>query len=117
MPTIRGGGCRRTTCRVYAPRTRSSSTGDARACACAHVRYMWLHLLDDALVTEGLHRVEDDNDARACARDSDHLLATSFAIVRALDDTWQVEQLDLGAAPEFDARDARERSELVRRRL
>mmetsp|Transcript_25041 Transcript_25041/g.63042 ORF Transcript_25041/g.63042 Transcript_25041/m.63042 type:complete len:213 (+) Transcript_25041:615-1253(+) len=46
-----------------------------------------------------------------------HLPPAALARRRALDDSRQIQQLDLGVVVVDDARDARERRELVRRRL
>jgi len=70
--------------------------------------------LDDALVRHGLARVEHDEDHVAGARRADDLAAAALAVLGALDDAGQVEQLDARAAVVHRARDARERRELVR---
>ena len=64
-----------------------------------------------------LEAVEDDEDEVAGARGADHLPAAALAVLGALDDPGQVQQLDLRAAVPDDAGDARERGELVGRHL
>ena len=70
--------------------------------------------LDDALVRHGLARVEHDENHVAGARRADDLAAAALAVLGALDDAGQVEQLDARAAVVHGARDARQRRELVR---
>ena len=62
-------------------------------------------------------RVEDDDDQLARPRRRDHLAPAPLAVLRALDDPRQVEQLDPRSAVVDHPRDARQRRELVRRRL
>jgi hypothetical protein len=65
-------------------------------------------VLNQALVRDGLERVEDDEDEVAGARGADHLPPAALAVFSALDDAGQVQQLDLGALVADDARDAGE---------
>jgi len=75
-----------------------------------------LGLEDGAVVLLALlGRVEHDHDEVAALGHADDLAAAALALRRALDDAGQVEQLDLRAAVQDVARDARERRELVRR--
>mmetsp|Transcript_18220 Transcript_18220/g.48951 ORF Transcript_18220/g.48951 Transcript_18220/m.48951 type:complete len:203 (+) Transcript_18220:720-1328(+) len=72
-------------------------------------------IFDLSLMDQGLHHVEDDQDETATHRDSDHLLASAFAVLGALDDPRQVEQLNLGSFVKENARHAGQRRELVGR--
>ncbi|KAJ8530370.1 hypothetical protein ON010_g14542 [Phytophthora cinnamomi] len=73
--------------------------------------------LDELLVRGGLHGVQHDEDDVARARRADDLSAAAFAVLGALDDAGQVEDLDARAAVVERAGDGRERRELVGRRL
>lgn len=55
--------------------------------------------LDDSLMTERFHSVEDDDDARTRACYSNHLPPTPLAVLRSLDDAGQVKKLDFGTSP------------------
>ena len=74
-------------------------------------------VLDQALVRERLEAVEHDQDQVAGPRRRDDLPPAPLAVLGALDDPRQVQKLDLGAAVPDDARDARQRGELVGRDL
>ena len=54
-------------------------------------------VLDLLLVSDWFHRVEDDQDQVAGAGGTDHLSPATFAILGALDDTREVQKLDLRA--------------------
>ena len=74
-------------------------------------------VLDFLLVGERLERVEDEQDQVAGARDADDLLAAALAVLGALDDAGQVEQLDGGPVLLVLAGDAGQRRELLGRHL
>mmetsp|Transcript_12153 Transcript_12153/g.30665 ORF Transcript_12153/g.30665 Transcript_12153/m.30665 type:complete len:417 (+) Transcript_12153:144-1394(+) len=74
-------------------------------------------VLDELLVRHGLQAVQHDDDQVARARGGDDLPAAALAVLGALDDSRQVQQLDLGASVADDTRDTCERGELVRRHL
>ena len=61
--------------------------------------------------------VDDQQDEVAGARDADDLAAAAFALGGALDDPGQVEQLNPAVVVIYDPRNARQRGELIRRRL
>ena len=64
---------------------------------------------DDLLLRDVLHRVEDDDEARAGARDRDHLPAAALAVPRALDDLFHVIARDVLAEEELRRTVARRR--------
>mmetsp|Transcript_17299 Transcript_17299/g.45121 ORF Transcript_17299/g.45121 Transcript_17299/m.45121 type:complete len:290 (-) Transcript_17299:301-1170(-) len=64
-------------------------------------------VFNQVLVGEGLHHVEADEDEVAGAGHSNNLPAASLAVLGALDDPGQVEQLDLGPFVDDDPRDRR----------
>lgn len=70
-------------------------------------------VLEQFLVLKRLEDVENDEDQTAGASDSNNLTATSFTVFGALDDTWQIQQLDLGALVLNHTRDGGECRELV----
>ena len=61
-------------------------------------------LFEQLLVGDGLARVEDDQDERARSRRSDDALAATLAVLGALDDTGEVQELDLGALVSCEGR-------------
>lgn len=69
--------------------------------------------LDDALVSHGLLTVKHDQKQGACAADADDLFTTTFTVLGALNDTWQIEELDSGATIVVDARYTSQRGKLV----
>mmetsp|Transcript_9571 Transcript_9571/g.23022 ORF Transcript_9571/g.23022 Transcript_9571/m.23022 type:complete len:257 (-) Transcript_9571:385-1155(-) len=74
-------------------------------------------VLDEPLVGDGLEAVEHDDDEVARPRRGDDLPPAALPVLGALDDPRQVQQLDLRASVSDDARDARQRRELVARHL
>jgi hypothetical protein len=72
---------------------------------------------EDGAVRGGSRRVQDHQQQVGRLAHGDDLPAAPLAVGGALDDAGQVEQLDLGVVVADDARDARERRELVGRRL
>lgn len=54
-------------------------------------------LLNQALVGHGFHGIQHDHDHVASARCANHLATTTLAIFGTFNDTWQVQQLNLGS--------------------
>ena len=52
---------------------------------------------DDSLIGKGLVHIQNDEDQMACFSDSNDLTTATFPILRTLDDTGEIEHLDLGA--------------------
>ena len=69
--------------------------------------------LNNPLVSEGLLSVQDNENECAGATHSNDLLTTTLTVFGSLNNTWQIEQLDLGSLVIVDSRDAGERCELV----
>mmetsp|Transcript_41870 Transcript_41870/g.132018 ORF Transcript_41870/g.132018 Transcript_41870/m.132018 type:complete len:293 (+) Transcript_41870:287-1165(+) len=74
-------------------------------------------LLDQLLVGHGLAGIQDHKDQRARSRRADHSLAPSLAVLGPLDDTREIQQLDLSSLVPDDARDTGQGRELVGSRL
>ena len=68
---------------------------------------------DDALVSQRLLGVKHDQNEVACARHTDDLLTSTLAIFGSLDNSWQIEQLDLGALIVEDTWDAGQCCEFI----
>jgi len=72
---------------------------------------------NDALVSQWLLGVEHYQDQVASPRYTDYLLTTTLSILGTLNDTWQIEQLNLSSFVVENTWDASERSELICRSL
>eukprot|EP00053_Salpingoeca_punica_P020781 m.212348 g.212348 ORF g.212348 m.212348 type:complete len:417 (+) comp20083_c0_seq1:2736-3986(+) len=70
-------------------------------------------ILDDGFVPQRLQHVQHNEDEVASPRDCNDLATTTFAVLGTLNDTRQVEELDLGALVADDTRHRRQRGELV----
>ena len=68
---------------------------------------------DDSLVCEGLVDIQDDEYQMAGLGNRNDLATTAFAVLCALNDTWQIQHLDVGAIVLNLARHGRKGRELV----
>ena len=69
--------------------------------------------LNDSLVSHGLLAVKHDQNESAGASHTNDLFTTTFTVLGTFDNTWQIEQLDLGATIVVHTRDTCQGCKLV----